>query len=510
MRVIFAACAMCAAFGSSVGRPAVAAERPRPPVVAGTFYPGDPDRLRAAIDAFLETAVPARPERPLVLVAPHAGYVYSGQIMADAWRQAAGGDYDVVVILGVNHRAAGFRGISVYTGAGYATPLGTARCDRDLARRLADSDERFRYTAAADRDEHSVEVQVPFAQTVLPGVPILPVVIGGDDHALWTRFARTLARELDGRRPLIVASSDLAHYPPHDEACASDRAVLEAVAGLDPERVGSTIDRIMGEHIPGLATCACGEGPILIGLEAVRLLGATRACVLSHATSGDASVGDRDRCVGYGAVAVTVGAGPSDITALDAPAAPAGDVPLTPADREDLLDFARRTLAQYLTSDTTPLFRGGSPAVRQHRGVFVTLHQEGRLRGCIGHMVGDLPLGQAVGRMALQAAFQDPRFEPVRADELPRLEIEISVLTPARPVPGPDAVVPGRDGVVLQKDGRSAVFLPQVATEQGWDRDTLLTRLALKAGLPGDAWRDGAQLSTFRAIVFGEHEAPDR
>ncbi|MBU2502439.1 AmmeMemoRadiSam system protein A, partial [bacterium] len=136
--------------------------------------------------------------------------------------------------------------------------------------------------------------------------------------------------------------------------------------------------------------------------------------------------------------------------------------------------------------------------------------KRGQLRGCIGHMAEDIPLGQVVGAMAIQAAFNDRRFQPVTARELEDLDIEISVLTPFRAVSGPEAVVVGRDGVVLRKGGRSAVFLPQVATEQGWDRDTLLDQLSLKAGLPADAWRSGAQLSVFQAEVFGEHDLPGR
>jgi AmmeMemoRadiSam system protein A len=144
--------------------------------------------------------------------------------------------------------------------------------------------------------------------------------------------------------------------------------------------------------------------------------------------------------------------------------------------------------------------------VRQ--GAFVTLKKQGELRGCIGHLAEDTPLCQVVAAMALQAAFHDHRFPTLARDELHQVEIEISVLTPAQRVRSAAAIVVGRDGVILRKEGRSAVFLPQVATEQGWDRDTLLTQLARKAGLPGDAWRQGAELSTFRAEVFHEQELP--
>lgn len=496
---------MCAL---AIGTASHAAEGPRAPAVAGTFYPDDAGRLRAAVQALLDAAVPAQAERPVALVVPHAGYSYSGQPAADAWRQAAGHAYDVVVILGVNHKAAGFDGISVYGGPGYRTPLGVAACDRKLAAALAAADRRFAYNARADAQEHSVEVQVPFAQAVLPGVPIVAVVVGGDDRTLWRRFGQALAAALDGRRALIVASSDLSHYPAHDDADASDRAIVAAIAQRDPDAVEAAVDREMDRGRPGQVTCACGEGPIVIALVASRALGATRASVLSCLNSGDTALGDRDRCVGYAAVALTAGDRASDLVALAPP--PRADGPLTAADRRLLLAFARRTIGQFLASETVPLFRGGSPVLQREQGVFVTLRKHGELRGCIGHLDDDLPLGQAVGAMALEAAFDDRRFIPLRAAELDDVEIEVSVLTPLRGVAGPADVVPGRDGVVLRKDGRSAVFLPQVAAEQGWGREELLSQLSLKAGLPADAWRQGAQLSVFQAEVFGEHEAGAR
>jgi AmmeMemoRadiSam system protein A len=151
-----------------------------------------------------------------------------------------------------------------------------------------------------------------------------------------------------------------------------------------------------------------------------------------------------------------------------------------------------------------PLARGFSPALDRPQGVFVTLRTRGALRGCIGQMAPDRPLRVLVGSMALAAAFDDPRFEKVRAPELKDLEVEISILTPFKEVQGPNAIVIGRDGVLLQKDRRSAVFLPQVATEEHWTRDEMLDNLCVKGGMAAGCWRAGARLSTFQADVFKE------
>jgi len=157
-------------------------------------------------------------------------------------------------------------------------------------------------------------------------------------------------------------------------------------------------------------------------------------------------------------------------------------------------------------TETVPLARGGSANMQQPRGAFVTLKKKGELRGCIGSMVGDEPLSKVVGSMAIQSALYDRRFNPVTADELKDIDIEISVLTPMKQVSGASDIVVGRDGVVISKEGRSAVFLPQVAGEQGWNREEMLDNLCLKAGLKAGSWKQGAQFSTFQAIVFDEAE----
>lgn len=473
----------------------------RPPAVAGKFYPQDGKKLRLAVEAYLADASPSRGEQPLALVVPHAGYVYSGQIAADAFKQAAGYEIDLVVILGTNHTVPPFDSVSVFQGRGYATPLGVAMTDQTAARALLASG--FIYLPEAHAAEHSEEVQVPFVQVLFPKAKIVTAIMGRQDLTLATRFGQALARVLKDRKALVVASSDLSHYPPYDEAVAADRATLGAVASLDPKAVAESMARQMRTGRPGLETCACGEGAILAAMVAAKAMGATRGTVLSYANSGDTAVGEPDRVVGYGAVVFTAGPGGADTLALDAPRVDR-DAHLSEADKLVLLKIARATVERYLTTGTLPLPRASTPALRSKQGAFVTLKKNGDLRGCIGHMAEDVPLAQLVSRMALAAAFEDTRFSPVRAEELSSLELEISVLTPLSPVPGPGAVVVGRDGVVVRKAGRSAVFLPQVASEQGWSRDELLDHLCEKAGLPRDCWRRDCQLLTFRAIVFGE------
>jgi len=478
----------------------------RPAAVAGQFYPGEAAVLEAAVRAFLDDAQPPRTPRPLALVAPHAGYIFSGQIAADAYRQAMDHDYDLVVILGTNHTFARFNGVSVHIGAGYRTPLGLATIDRQVAAELRAADATFTFEPGVHIREHSVEVQVPFVQVAFPDTPIVAAVIGAPTPELCVRFGRTLAKVVKDRKVLVVASSDLSHYPAYDDAVAADGAVLKATATLDAEAVRAAIREQIGSRRPNLQTCACGEGPILAAIAAAKALGATRGHVVSYANSGDTVAGDHSRVVGYGAVVMTAGEGRPDTTALARPEVAPPSAELGPADKKALLAFARKTIDRFLRTRTTPLARGFSPAVWRRQGAFVTLKKSGQLRGCIGRGSPDMPLVQVVGSMAFQAAFQDRRFPPLRAEELPQVEIEISALTPYRKVSGPQSIMIGRDGVLLRKDGRSAVFLPQVAVEQGWDRDQTLERLCHKAGLPAGSWKSGAEFYTFQAEIFHESE----
>jgi MEMO1 family protein len=471
----------------------------RPPAFAGKFYPEPPAVLKLAIEKFLGDALPALANEPRAIVVPHAGYVYSGQICADGYSQVRGREFDVIVILGTNHTTPHLRKIALYPGGGFRTPLGTAPVDTEAVAALLAASPDCAADAAPHAREHSIEVQVPFIQHLFPRAKIVPAVVGEADPALCGRFGTALAGILKGRRALIVASSDLSHYPSAADAEVVDHETLEAVTTLDPATLSRTVRTQMARRIQGLDTAACGEAPIMVAMAAAKAMGAEGGRVVSYANSGDLPIGERERVVGYGAVVLGSGLSPARTAAR-----PSTSETLSAGDQKALLALARETITRFLSTQSVPLPRGFSPAAMAPRGVFVTLKKGGNLRGCIGRMLPDRPLAVLVGAMALQAAFEDPRFRQVTPDEVPKLEIEISVLTPMKPVSGPEEIVVGRDGVLLRKGSRSAVFLPQVAPEQGWGRDEMLDNLAQKAGLPASAWREGAGFSTFQALVFGE------
>jgi AmmeMemoRadiSam system protein B/AmmeMemoRadiSam system protein A len=464
------------------------ADRIRPATLAGAWYPADADELRNTVDDLLAAATPAD-GTPLGLLVPHAGYIYSGGVAAAGFKQLAGRPVDVAVIISSDHQTPLARPIAVYAEGGFATPLGVVAVDSDLANALINADPRISDDPAAHAGEHMIEIELPFLQRVCPGCRIVPILMGDDDDATVKALTEALLAVLPGRRAVVIASSDLSHYPSAEDARAVDTATLDAILSGDPARVRETIRQQMAHGYPGLFTCACAEAPILVTMQVAQGLGADSAQLLRYANSGDAPGAPADQVVGYGAV-MWWRYQPPDIT---------------PGRRTTLLSLARATIGQYLAEGTVPDFHTDDPELQRPLGAFVTLKARGQLRGCIGHLRGDRPLHTTVQAMAVAAATEDPRFPPLTRDEPADVHIEISVLSPLRRLEDVADIEVGVHGLLLDYRGQQGVFLPQVPVEQGWDRGQYLDHLCQKAGLFAGCWRDeAAVLYTFTAVVFGE------
>lgn len=477
------------------------AESIREPVFAGQFYPIDSTMLSKQIKFFFENAKPQKVDGVVAIIVPHAGYIYSGQIDADAYNQIKKNKYDLIVILGTNHTIAGFTNISVYPKGWFATPIGKLEIDDKVAEQLLKKDDDVTADLSVHEKEHSIEVQIPFIKSLFPQVKILPIIVGIPDIEMCTKFGKTLANLLKHKKVLVVASSDLSHYPNFNDAIKVDNKTLKTIAGLNPEEIVSEMQDQMNKNISQLVTCACGEAPIIAAVELAKELGAKSASIISYSNSGYNSIGSTDRVVGYGAVVISKSKS-SPIPDVDSIVAD-NSYKLTLSDKQTLLKYTRKTLDQYFKVQVLPLPRNINSKLKIKRGAFVTLKKNGELRGCIGHMSEDTPLCTNVGAMALQAAFNDKRFSPLRQEELSQVEIEISVLTPFTKIRNADEIVLGRDGVIVKKGNKQAVFLPQVATETGWSKEEFLDQLCYKAGLKAHDWKD-ADLFTFQADVFGE------
>ncbi len=476
----------------------------RPAVVAGKFYPDDPGRLSADIDAMMAGAASVDFEQPLALIVPHAGYVYSGQICADAFKLASRFSFDRIIVLGTNHTVPAFQGVSVIDTGEFETPLGRIQIDEELAKKLLSSGRPVTADRLVHRREHSIEVVLPFIQKVFPKAKIIPIIIGEPNIDMCQRFGGVLAEAIKGKNALIIASSDFSHYPDYRDATEVDRNILHAMGRLDPGALLAEVRRQELRAIRNLATASCGLGPILTAMAAARSLGADCGRVIRYANSGDTPYGDRSRVVGYAAVSFCRASRPcGEPFQTRSPIKESMPQTLTDEQKLALLAFARNSIRQFFENGTTPAFGPDDPAFLEKLGAFVTLKKHGELRGCIGNMTPDMPLYQTVGKIALSAAFHDPRFPRLAATELKDVKIEISVLTPYQ-LSALDRIQIGRDGILLKRSGRSAVFLPQVAPEQGWTLYETLDNLCRKAGFLSDCWKQGAEIYTFQAIIFGE------
>lgn len=482
-------------------------QKVRPPAVAGQFYPSDPKVLARTVDEFLARAAVEQTGGPLLaLIAPHAGYEFSGQVAAYSYSLLKGRKIERVVVISPCHVDA-FPYSSVYGGDAYATPLGNIPVDKEFAKRLATLSPLIQVSSRGHgevqgRSEHSLEVQLPFLQRVLGQFKLVPIVMGQQGYEASRDLGVSLAKLLQGGKEgpsaeldtVIVASSDLSHYHPYDEAVRLDHATLNALEEYDYFNMSQNFERRIWE--------ACGGGPIVAAMIAAERLGANKAIILKYANSGDVT-GDKSRVVGYGAAAL--------VAEKPERKEKGARFSLSQQEKDELLRIAKKSVETAVRE--RKLYQVAAPGfetLRRDRGAFVTLKKKGQLRGCIGYIAPMKALYLTVRDVARAAALEDPRFRPVSVAELGELEYEISVLSPLRRVTDIKQIRVGQHGLLIKKGDYEGLLLPQVPTEEGWDRKTFLEQTCLKAGLPPQAWQDeDADLFMFSALVFGEHAPPE-
>ena len=468
------------------------------PVVAGTWYPGTASELRKQVEEYL-SRVPERDSQgqTVAIISPHAGYIYSGQVAAHSFKAVQGQKFDSVIVIGPSHYVP-FRGVATYDCAGFRTPLGVIPLDSELIAALMKRESRIRDLPGVFRQEHSLEAELPFLQVVLPGFKLVPLVMGDPDITTCRWLAEAIVKCTEGKSVLIVASSDLSHYHSYDVAVEMDQRLLQKIGAIDIEGIDQCLE--------GRKCEACGQGPIITAMLAAKKLGADRCDILQYANSGDVT-GEKMSpmgVVGYGAARISRPLSYQDRDQAEKKKAGI-NLGLTKEERAELHAIAKKAIEAGLTSGAS-ISRGKettSPKLKEPRGAFVTLYRKGELRGCIGQIVPRMPLAEAVAAMAQEAAFRDPRFTPVRANELDDLKIEISVLTPLKKINSADEIEVGKHGIMIVRNGSAGLLLPQVATEYNWDRNEFLEHCCLKAGLPRNIWQDKqTEIYIFSADVF--------
>ena len=468
----------------------------RPATQAGRFYESDPRVLSHEVDSLLARhAGSNNNEDVAALIVPHAGYYFSGNVAASAYAMLnPERRYKRIFLLGPSHQE-WLDGASVNTEADYyATPLGEVKVDRETARQLVEADSVFSYRPEAHDREHCLEVQLPFLQRRLGEVPpIVPIIISTNNFSKLKRMAEVL-KPYFTEENLFIISSDFSHYPSYGDACAVDAKTGEAVASGDVGQFIAVIEANAQSGIRHLETSACGAFPIITLM--LMLDSQYEVRHLLYQNSGDIDDHDPTRVVGYHSFAIIRSLSHSKEKGTS------DNFSLTDEEKQILKDIALQSIKDSLDGKPISRLSPHTPHLSENCGAFVSLHKQGRLRGCIGHFGEDVPLHKIVAEMARAAAFEDPRFHPVTRDELDDIDIEISVLTPMRRIQSLDEFQLHKHGIYIRKGYRSGTFLPQVADEVNWTKEEFVGHCSQdKAGLGWDGWRD-AELYVYEAIVF--------
>jgi AmmeMemoRadiSam system protein B/AmmeMemoRadiSam system protein A len=465
----------------------------RQPAAAGTFYPADPAELQRKITQYLSESesIIDNSKSINLLIVPHAGYEYSGPVAATGFRQIENRNYDKVILLGASHQAY-FDGIAVDENTAWKTPLGQVEIDLTTAQKIVDSNDRFYFNSQAHLQEHSLEVEVPFLQTVLDSFKIVPILLGQTTDKDLENLADIISQNLNSTT-LIVISTDLSHYPNYEIANSVDERTINAILTGDPEKFEEKVNEQLSQNYPNLDTCACGEKAVKVGMIAAQKIEGNWQ-LLKYANSGDA-IGEKSRVVGYGALAF-----------LSKPATRNSEQQLTDSDKQKLLSLARQTLESYIKKGEQPNYNATLPYLENKLGAFVTLRKNGQLRGCMGEFEPTTPLWQTIIDRTIVAATQDPRFSPVKPEEIDDITIEISVLS--KPEHNSwENVKLGTHGVLVKKGNRGGTYLPQVGTENEWNgvEDFLSHLCQNKAGLPKNCYKNpDTEFLTYTADVFSE------
>jgi MEMO1 family protein len=491
--------------------PTGAIERVRESALAGSWYPGDPKALRQTVDGLLDAATTVgRTGEIRALMVPHAGYAYSGKTAAAAFALVRGRHYERVIVLAPSHFSA-FKGLSIADVDAYATPLGEIPLDRKAVAALRQS-KLVTTDPTAHRREHSIEIELPLLQRALaPGWKLVPILVGElaeGDYPVAADLLRSLADE----HTLVVVSSDFTHYGPRFGYMPfpPDDQVAQEIQGLDD----GAIAQILARDGPGLLKYQAKTGITVCGYRALALLlyvlpPDAQVEQLAYATSG-ALTGDWLNSVSYAAFAVTAPkalsvAGRRTPEGSDTPTIGSADLELL--HRLAVLGVERAVFGQSDGEDAQirQALAKLPPELEKPGGAFVTLWRGGDLRGCVGYVLEDQlrkPLYRAVLENGINAARSDYRFRPVGPEELNDLDVEVSVLSAPRPIDSPAQFHVGEEGIILKKGEHYGLFLPEVATEMGWDQNETLSALAVKAGLSRDGWRDGASFEVFTTAKY--------
>ena len=470
----------------------------REPAVAGQFYPGTKDGLNKTVTRLLKSVTTADISGQVIgIVSPHAGYDFSGAVAAHGYKLISDLGFETVIMIGPSHRVF-FEGAAVYDQGTWKTPLGDVEIDAKLAKEIISSNpQRIKSLPHVHNQEHSLEVQIPFLQKTLKDFKIVPIMLVEPRFEDCQILANAITNLVKDKSILLLASSDLYHGYSYDECVDIDKKTLGLIEKLDAKGLYDAL-------ITGKAQ-ACGGMPIVVVMLASQKLGADKAKILKSTNSNEVMGEIGGYCVGYGSAVFYQSQkgekkGKPEIEQNKS-------IGLSNTEKKELLKIARTTLEKHVRGGKIPEDIPHDEKLLEKRGVFVTLQKNDTLRGCIGYVEGIKPIYEAVRDNAINASTNDPRFPPVKPEELDGIDIEITVMTPLEKIEDPEIIEVGKHGILIRKGWNQGLLLPQVATDYSWNREEFLAHTCMKAGLPVNAWKEkDTEIYLFSGEVFGEKE----
>lgn len=472
----------------------------RAATVAGQFYPDNPDSLKSKIKEYLslENNNIYTDSDIFGLVVPHAGYTYSGYIAGEAYKELIGRKYDVIVIISPSHTKF-FQGSCVYNGEAYLTPLSPLFLDKDFCYELCKQNNNvYLGTDGHDweksRSEHALEVQLPFIQTVLPDVKIVPIIMGSQDpksiNDLTTALYKTI--KLQNKKVLVIASSDLSHFHNSEEAEELDSRFIDSFENFDYFKIQSLLSQKLTE--------ACGGGPIQVMMMVGESLGYQYSSTMNSGTSADSqeTPTDDSRVVGYFSGIVYKDENSEELLPE-----------FNDLEKKEIIRFTKKVINNKIlkSNDSTIL----DLSCDSYFGMFVTIKKNNELRACMGHLLSLDNFQDELKSIAELTATQDYRFGALKESELGEYQIEISFLSRFKRIFDINKIEIGKHGLYIkyynekQKNYSSGLLLPQVATEHKLNRTSFLQNLSKKASLDKDSYLDdNAELYIFEAEIITE------
>lgn len=459
---------------------------------SGQFYPENEKVLANQLTDFFnksetlsESSV--QNQSPQALIVPHAGYIFSGQVAAAGFHQIPeNATYKRVFVLASSHRYS-FDGAAVFF-SNYKTPLGEIKVDTQLSKELINASEFFVEHNDAHKNEHSLEVQLPFLQHKLGDTLLLvPIILGTNNAETCKELAASLKPWFTSEN-LWVISTDFSHYPEYEDAQKVDDITATAICSMQPEKLLSVLRENKKLNIWNLATSLCGWTSVLTLLYITENKEYNFEKIFYQNSGDSKNYGSKNRVVGYWAISVNEQRKKFSVSETE---------------KNELLEKARTSISTFVkTGKKGKLIPSISSGIlNEIMGAFVSIYIDGKLRGCIGGFAKKKTLNNLVQDMAVSAS-HDRRFDAVKPDELQKLELEISVLSPLRKIGSINEIELGKHGIYIKNDQGSGTFLPQVATKTGWNLDEFLGHCSQdKAGLGWEDWKT-AEIFVYEAIVF--------